>query len=155
MADLQTKDWSVRPNQVLAASLEYSPLDTDVKKCLMAVVERELLTPRGLRTLSPKNMNYKGIYKGTQEQRDLAYHQGTVWPWLLEHFCEAYMNLHKESGICFLEGLINGFEPVMTELGMERYRRFLMGILRTGQEVQFHRPLVSPPSSGSLSGMKK
>jgi predicted glycogen debranching enzyme len=118
VADLQTKDWSVRPNQVIAASLEFSPLDTEVKKCLMAVVERELLTPRGLRTLSPKNLNYKGIYKGTQEQRDLAYHQGTVWPWLLEHFCEAYMNLHKESGIGFLESLINGFEPVITELGI-------------------------------------
>jgi len=114
----QTKDWSVRPNQIIAASLEYSPLDNEIKQCVTALVERELLTPRGLRTLSPKNENYKGIYKGTQEQRDMAYHQGTVWPWLLEHFCEAYMNLHKNSGIGFLESLINGFEPAMTELGI-------------------------------------
>jgi len=114
----QTKDWSVRPNQIIAASLEYSPLDNEIKQCVIALVERELLTPRGLRTLSPKNENYKGIYKGTQEQRDMAYHQGTVWPWLLEHFCEAYMNLHKNSGIGFLEGLINGFEPAITELGI-------------------------------------
>jgi predicted glycogen debranching enzyme len=112
------RDWSVRPNQVIATSLEYSPLDLEIKKAVLALVERDLLTPRGLRTLSPKNENYRGIYKGTQEQRDLAYHQGTVWPWLLEHFCEGYMNLHKESGIGFLERLINDFEPVMTELGI-------------------------------------
>ncbi len=118
VADIKSVDWSIRPNQVIAASLEYSMLNNDIKKMVLGVIERDLLTPRGLRTLSPTNENYKGIYKGTQEQRDLAYHQGTVWPWLLEHFCEAYMNLHKESGIGFLERLINGFEPVMTELGI-------------------------------------
>jgi predicted glycogen debranching enzyme len=118
VVDKQMKDWSVRPNQVIAVSLEYSPLDAETKKAVMNVVERDLLTPRGLRTLSPKNENYRGIYKGTQEQRDLAYHQGTVWPWLLEHFCEGYMNLHKESGLGFLQKLINDFEPVMTELGI-------------------------------------
>lgn len=118
VADFKTTDWSIRPNQVIAASLEFSMLTNDIKKSVLDVVERDLLTPRGLRTLSPTNESYKGIYKGTQEQRDLAYHQGTVWPWLLEHFCEAYMNLHKESGLGFLERLINGFEPVMTELGI-------------------------------------
>ena len=118
VVDGDFKDWSVRPNQIIAASLEYSPLDIEIKKAVLNVVERDLLTPRGLRTLSPKNENYKGIYKGTQEQRDIAYHQGTVWPWLLEHFCEVYMNLHKESGIGFLENLINDFEPVMIELGI-------------------------------------
>ncbi len=112
------KDWSIRPNQIIAVSMDYSPLEIEVKKAVLTLVERDLLTPRGLRTLSPTNQNYKGIYKGTQEQRDLAYHQGTVWPWLLEHFCEGYMSLHKESGMGFLEGLINGFEPVMTELGI-------------------------------------
>ncbi|HEX2393907.1 MAG TPA: amylo-alpha-1,6-glucosidase, partial [Bacteroidales bacterium] len=118
VTDYKSTDWSIRPNQVIAVSLDYSMLNNDSKKSVLDVVERDLLTPRGLRTLSPTNENYKGIYKGTQEQRDLAYHQGTVWPWLLEHFCEAYMNLHKESGLGFLERLINGFEPVMTELGI-------------------------------------
>jgi predicted glycogen debranching enzyme len=113
-----TKDWSIRPNQVIVTSLDFSPVDNDIKKAVLTVVERDLLTPRGLRTLSPQNESYKGIYKGTQEQRDLAYHQGTVWPWLLEHFCEGYMNLYKESGIAFLERIIKGFEPVMTELGI-------------------------------------
>ena len=118
VADYKATDWSVRPNQVIAVSMEFSMLTTEIKKAVLDVIERDLLTPRGLRTLSPTNENYKGIYKGTQEQRDQAYHQGTVWPWLLEHFCEAYMNLHKESGLGFLERLINGFEPVMTELGI-------------------------------------
>lgn len=118
VVDLKSTDWSVRPNQIIAVSMEYSMLTPEIKNAVINVVERDLLTPRGLRTLSPTNENYKGIYKGTQEQRDLAYHQGTVWPWLLEHFCEAYMNLHKESGLGFLENLINGFEPVMTELGI-------------------------------------
>jgi predicted glycogen debranching enzyme len=118
VADFKSTDWSIRPNQVIAVSLDFSVLNTETKKAVLAVIERDLLTPRGLRTLSPTNENYKGMYKGTQEQRDLAYHQGTVWPWLLEHFCEGYMNLHKESGLGFLEQLINGFEPVMTELGI-------------------------------------
>lgn len=118
VVDLKSTDWSIRPNQIIAVSMEYSMLTPEIKNAVINVVERDLLTPRGLRTLSPTNENYKGIYKGTQEQRDLAYHQGTVWPWLLEHFCEAYMNLHKESGLGFLENLINGFEPVMTELGI-------------------------------------
>jgi len=118
VSDYKTADWSVRPNQVIAVSMDYSMLSPDIKKAVLSVVERDLLTPRGLRTLSPTNEKYKGIYKGIQEQRDLAYHQGTVWPWLLEHFCEGYMNLHKESGLGFLKQLIDGFEPVMTELGI-------------------------------------
>jgi predicted glycogen debranching enzyme len=118
VADYCLTDWSIRPNQVIAVSMEYSMLSNDIKKAVLSVIERDLLTPRGLRTLSPTNEQYKGIYKGTQEQRDLAYHQGTVWPWLLEHYCEGYMNLHKESGLYFLKQLIADFEPVMTELGI-------------------------------------
>jgi predicted glycogen debranching enzyme len=118
VVDYGSTDWSVRPNQVIAVSLEYSMLSTEIKKAVLNVVERDLLTPRGLRTLSPTNPAYQGMYKGTQEQRDSAYHQGTVWPWLLEHYCEGYMNLYKESGLGFLKQLIDGFEPVLTELGL-------------------------------------
>jgi predicted glycogen debranching enzyme len=118
VVDFKSTDWSIRPNQVIAVSMDYSMLSNEVKKVILSVIERDLLTPRGLRTLSPTNANYKGIYKGTQELRDLAYHQGTVWPWLLEHFCEGYMNIYKENGLEFLERLIIGFEPVMTELGI-------------------------------------
>jgi len=116
--DKDIKDWSIRPNQVIATSLEYSPLDNEMKTSILNVVEKCLLTPRGLRTLSPKNKNYKGIYEGNQEQRDLAYHQGTVWPWLLEHFCEGYLNLYKECGLAKINKIVRDFEPVMNEHGI-------------------------------------
>ena len=112
------KDWSVRPNQIFAVSLKYSPLDNDKKKQVLDTVRKELLTPRGLRTLSPKNPDYKAVYEGNQEQRDKAYHQGTVWPWLLGHFCEGYLRLHKKSGIGFVRQLVEGFEEVMSEHGI-------------------------------------
>ena len=113
-----SKDWSVRPNQVIATSLFYSPLDDSMKKSILAIVEKELLTPRGLRTLSPKNSLYEGEYKGNQEERDKAYHQGTVWPWLLGHFVEGYLLLHKKSGTGFIRKIIMGFEQVMNEHGV-------------------------------------
>ena len=89
-----------------------------MKKSILDVVEGELLTPRGLRTLSPKNPAYKGIYKGKQESRDEAYHQGTVWPWLLEHFCEAYLEIHKKSGLSLVKKLYSGFEEEMNRNGI-------------------------------------
>lgn len=112
------KDWSIRPNQIIAASMEYSPIEDEVKLAVLKAVEKCLLTPRGLRTLSPKDENYTGIYQGNQETRDSAYHQGTVWPWLLEHYCEAYLNLHKTSGIPFVQRIVEGFEQTMFEHGI-------------------------------------
>lgn len=112
------KDWSIRPNQVIAVALEYAMPDNEMKKGVLTVIERDLLTPRGLRTLSPQNENYKGFYEGNQGQRDKAYHQGTVWPWLLEHFCEAYLGLYKESGLFKITELLNAFEETITEYGI-------------------------------------
>jgi predicted glycogen debranching enzyme len=112
------QDISVRPNQVIAAAMRYSPLSMEMKKSILDVVEKELLTPRGLRTLSPKNPAYKGVYQGNQESRDEAYHQGTAWPWLLEHFCEAYLGIHKHSGLSLVKKLYYGFEEEMNENGI-------------------------------------
>ncbi len=112
------KNWDVRPNMVIAASLEFSPLNTEMKKKIIDLVTGELLTPRGLRTLSPKNPIYQGIYEGSQEKRDKAYHQGTVWPWLLEHYCRAYLMLHKQSGVSHVKKLLAGFEEEMTIYGI-------------------------------------
>jgi predicted glycogen debranching enzyme len=86
-----TADASLRPNQILAVSLPYSPLDPDKQKKVVAAVQRELLTSRGLRTLAPSDPRYKGRYFGHQAQRDAAYHQGTVWAWLIGPFIEAYL----------------------------------------------------------------
>lgn len=112
------KDWSIRPNQIIAAALPHSPLTIEMKNAVVETVRRNLLTPRGLRTLAPKNSEYKGIYEGNQEQRDNAYHQGTVWPWLLEHYCEAYIGIHKQSGLAHLKKIISDFEPAINEHGI-------------------------------------
>jgi len=118
VADFESIDWTVRPNQVIAASVEFSPVNNEIKKAVLDVVERDLLTSRGLRSLSPKNINYKGVYCGNPEERDMAYHQGTVWPWLLEHFFEGYMSLHKESGLAKLTKYLSSFEDVLSEAGI-------------------------------------
>lgn len=112
------KDWSVRPNMIIPAALEYSPLTKEMKKSIVDMVSSELLTPRGLRTLSPKNPKYKGLYEGSQEERDLAYHQGSVWPWLLEHYCTAYLKLYKLAGIPHVKKILTNFEDEMTIHGI-------------------------------------
>jgi len=116
--DGNVKDWSVRPNQVIATALDYTPITDDIKKAVLDVVKGELLTPRGLRTLSPKNENYKPNYEGDQPARDFAYHQGTVWPWLLEPFCKGYLKIHKNSGAQLVRDIYKGFEPDLLEYGI-------------------------------------
>jgi predicted glycogen debranching enzyme len=116
--DNSKKDWSIRPNQIIAASMEYSPIDEEIKLAVLKIVEKFLLTSRGLRSLSPTDEKYIGIYEGNQEKRDSSYHQGTVWPWLLEHYCEAYLNIQKTCGIPCIQKIVDGFEPTMFEHGI-------------------------------------
>jgi len=112
------RDFAVRPSQVIAVSARHSPLSLEMKKSILDVVESELLTPRGLRSLSPKNEDYKGVYEGNQEKRDLAYHQGTVWPWLLEHFVKGYLRVHKKSGQTAMKRIYDGFEDDLSSRGI-------------------------------------
>ncbi|MEO1652373.1 MAG: amylo-alpha-1,6-glucosidase, partial [Bacteroidota bacterium] len=111
-------DWAVRPNQIFAVSLPYSPISDEMKRAVLDVVERELLTPKGLRTLSPKHPDYKGKYGGNPLDRDMAYHQGTVWPWLLGHYVEAYLNLYGEKGLDQAKKLYHSFEEDMRNHGI-------------------------------------
>lgn len=111
-------DWAVRPNQIIAAAVEFSPLSESQMKSVLETVQRDLLTPRGLRTLAPNHPDYKGRYLGNQEERDRAYHQGTVWPWLLEHFGEAYLKIYKSSGIKFIKEIVQEFESTIDEHGI-------------------------------------
>jgi predicted glycogen debranching enzyme len=91
-------DTSLRPNQIFAVSLPFSPpLSPQQQKSIVDSVQKELLTPFGLRTLNGQNPNYKGIYTGPQGQRDEAYHQGTVWPYLMSPFVEAYLKINEFS----------------------------------------------------------
>ncbi len=91
------KDASIRPNQLFAASLHHPLLDNSLIAQVLAVVDRELLTPYGLRTLSPHDRNYQGHYGGDQRSRDAAYHQGTVWPWLIGAYIDAYLRLNGDA----------------------------------------------------------
>ena len=112
------KDWAVRPNMVLATSLPFSPVPEEIRKEVLSRVKQELLTPRGLRTLTPKSPIYKGSYFGNQAEREAAYHQGSVSPWLLGHFVEGYLKIHGKSGMSLIKSLFEGFEPVMNEHGI-------------------------------------
>ena len=111
-------DFSVRPNQIFALSLQYSPLEEARKKQVLDVVIKELLTPRGLRSLSPKDHKYQGKYEGDAVKRDNAMHQGTVWPWLLGAFADAYLNLLGPEGGAYIKKLYDDFQPVMKENGI-------------------------------------
>ena len=106
-------DWSVRPNQIFAVALDYSPLDQAQKKSVLDVCTRELLTPKGLRSLSPKSGGYNPMYVGPQNQRDYAYHQGTAWPWLGGFYMEACLKLYKRSRLSFIERQMVGYEDEM------------------------------------------
>ncbi|HZK03760.1 MAG TPA: glycogen debranching enzyme N-terminal domain-containing protein [Bacteroidaceae bacterium] len=107
-------DWSVRPNMIFAAALDYSPLDLKQKKKIVDIVTKELLTPKGLRSLSPKSLGYNPNYIGTQRMRDMAYHQGTAWPWLAGFYFEAYLKVFKSSGLSFVNRQMIGYEDEMT-----------------------------------------
>jgi predicted glycogen debranching enzyme len=90
-------DTSIRPNQIFAASLAFSPLSHEQQRSVVDVVQQNLLTSYGLRTLSVKDSNYKGTYSGPQQQRDEAYHQGTVWPYLIGPFVASYLKVNDFS----------------------------------------------------------
>jgi predicted glycogen debranching enzyme len=87
-------DASIRPNQIFALCLPHKLLEPPAARQVLAVVERELLTPFGLRTLSPRDPQYRGTYAGGVLARDSAYHQGTVWPWLMGPFVVAHFEAH-------------------------------------------------------------
>jgi predicted glycogen debranching enzyme len=91
------RDASIRPNQILAVSLFHNMLSPDLAARVVETVQRHLLTPFGLRTLSPSDPQYRGRYEGDPRSRDSAYHQGTVWPWLMGPFLKAYVEVKGRS----------------------------------------------------------
>ncbi len=108
-------DSTLRPNQIFAVSLPRSPLTKEQQQGVVAAVKAHLLTPAGLRTLSPEDPAYKGRYEGDLMQRDAAYHQGTVWPWLLGPFAEAWLRVNDFSAEAKAEvrGMI---QPLLEDL---------------------------------------
>ncbi len=116
--DVTGKNMQVRPNMVIAASLQYSMLDIEMMKSVIDLANRVLVTPRGLRTLSPAEEGYHGTCCGDQKQRDAAYHQGTVWPWLIGPFSDAWLRVYGKGGAAYIRKLIYRFEETMTEAGI-------------------------------------
>lgn len=107
-------DWSVRPNMLFTVAFDYSPLTKEQKRGVLDICTRELLTPKGLRSLSPKSGGYNPMYVGQQTQRDYAYHQGTAWPWLEGFYFEACIKLYKHTRLSFIERQLVGFEDEMS-----------------------------------------
>ena len=106
-------DWSVRPNMIFPVAFDYSPLSKEQKRSVLDICTRDLLTPKGLRSLSPKSGGYNPMYVGPQTQRDYAYHQGTAWPWLGGFYMEACLKLYKNTRLSFIERQMVGYEDEM------------------------------------------
>jgi len=108
----------IRPNQLLAVSLDYSPLTSAEKGAVLDTVRAHLLTRKGLRTLSPHNPDYRGTYIGNQISRDRILHNGTVYPWLLEHYVRASFKLRGRSFVVEAEDLLSSFEEDLLNYGI-------------------------------------
>ena len=104
------RNYDVRPNMIFAVALDYSPLDAAQRKSVLDYCTRELITPKGLRSLSPKSHGYNPMYTGPQVQRDYAYHQGTAWPWLAAFYMEACLKVYKMSRLSYVDNLLVGYE---------------------------------------------
>lgn len=108
-------DLAVRPNMAIAVGLDYSPLDRRQRKGVLDVVTRELLTPKGLRTLSPKSYGYQPFYLGSPEERERAYHNGPARPWLMGMYADAYIKVFGMSGVSYIDRMLIGFEDEMSQ----------------------------------------
>jgi predicted glycogen debranching enzyme len=108
-------DPSVRPNMAIAIGLDYSPLDRRQRKSVLDVVTRELLTPKGLRTLSPKSYGYRPFYLGSPYDREMAMHNGPVRPWLMGFYADAYLKVFGRSGVGYIDRKLIGFEEEMSQ----------------------------------------
>ncbi|MBI2819163.1 MAG: glycogen debranching enzyme family protein [Acidobacteria bacterium] len=120
VVDGEDKDDSLRPNQILAVSLRYSMLPKERARSVVEAVERRLLTPRGLRTLSPEDPRYRARYLGGVYGRDTAYHQGTVWPWLIGPFFTAWLKVNGRSpkNVARVRAWLTQFEDHLGEAGI-------------------------------------
>ena len=107
-------DPSVRPNMAIAIGLDFSPLDRRQRKGVLDVVTRELLTPKGLRSLSPKSFGYRPAYLGSPEEREMALHNGPARPWLFGFYADAYLKVFGHSGVSYLDRMLIGYEDEMT-----------------------------------------
>jgi predicted glycogen debranching enzyme len=118
LADVETglfTDWSVRPSMVIAAAMPYTPLNKDQREKIISIARHQLLTPRGLRSLSPDDQAYKGMVEGSQDMREEAAFNGAAYPWLIQFFAEASLGIYQKSGVPAMKKIMEGFETEMAE----------------------------------------
>lgn len=108
-------DPEVRPNMVIAIGMDYSPLDRKERRRILDITTRELLTPKGLRSLSPKSYAYRPVYVGNPTEREYIVHQGPARPWLFGFYADAYFKVFGLSGLAFIERMLIGYEDEMVE----------------------------------------
>jgi glycogen debranching enzyme len=113
---IDTKDLSMRPNQIFLVSLDFSMIEKHLQQRIVSEVQKSLLTIFGLRTLSPQDSRYKGTYLGNHH-RDYAYHNGTVWPWLLGQFIRAYVKVHDHDSAQRKYAFHHFLEPMLDVYG--------------------------------------
>ncbi len=116
--DGEYKSPKLRANQIIAAGLKYSPLSREQKKAIVDQATSKLLTPYGLRSLSPESEEYHGAIEGDEDERAICAHQGTAYPWLLSFYADALMAVHKNSSMAQLRRLAEGFEDVVKDHGI-------------------------------------
>lgn len=108
-------DLSVRPNMVIAIGLDNSPLDRRQRKGVLDVATRELLTPKGLRSLSPRSYGYRPTYVGNPYEREITLHNGPARPWLIGFYADAYLRVFGLSGVSYIDRMLIGFEDEMSK----------------------------------------
>ncbi len=108
-------DLSVRPNMAIAIGLDYSPLNRRQRKSVLDIVTRELLTPKGLRSLSPRSWGYRPSYQGSPREREEALHNGPARPWLIGFYADAYLRVFGLSGVGYIDRMLIGFEDEMSQ----------------------------------------
>ena len=112
------KNFQVRPNMMIVTSLPYTPISEKIRQLILKRTCEELLTDKGIRTLSPNDPQYKGYYRGNQAERDAAYHQGSVWIWLLAPFADGMLTVYGKSALPLLEKIFYNFDGCMKEYGI-------------------------------------
>ncbi|MGM9742478.1 MAG: glycogen debranching enzyme N-terminal domain-containing protein [Candidatus Cryptobacteroides sp.] len=121
------QNMDVRPNQLFALSVASSPISDDIAGSIINIIERELVTARGIRTLSPRDVKYKGVYEGTQRDRDLAYHQGCAWPALLLPYATVAFRMRGASFCKKAEWLMEGFYADLNKHGVGAFSELYDG----------------------------
>jgi len=115
--DLPSVSWQIRPNQLWAAAVPFRPISDKIAELVVDTIETHLLTPRGLRTLSPMDPQYLGTYQGDQPTRDRAYHNGSVWPFLLGAYADALLGLYGDAAAPKIRKLYESFAEALWQYG--------------------------------------